>query len=481
MKKLSITRRDFLFTTAVPLVVNPFAEGAPYNAMGERIGEVTESTAIVHTRLTAYAERNNSGYVFRNAVRSMPHDKLPRMPEGMRVDDLEGACPGKAGRVRLHYSTRRDLSRAQTTRWFDVGPDNDFTHRFNLTGLRPYTRYWFAVEMKPATGDESRRGETGTFRTAPRARDWRPIRFCASTCQHFLTRDDPKGYLSYLAMRRLDPDFTAMIGDNVYYDSEPPIASTVELARHFWHRTYSLPSLVDYYRNTPGYWTKDDHDVLKDDCWPGVDPGIMAPMTFEDGLRIFGEQVPIGDPPYRRFRWGRGLEIWLTEGRDFRSPNNAPDSAAKSIWGETQKAWLKKTILESDADFRILISPTPIVGPDRRNKRDNHSNDSFGVEGREFRQWAKDNRLDNFFVICGDRHWQYHSVDPVSGMQEFSVGAMSDGQAGGSPGEDKRFHRFHRVKGGFLSVELTGDRRNPRLEFRFHDVKGEIVYRHSTS
>jgi len=54
------------------------------------------------------------------------------------------------------------------------------------------------------------------------------------------------------------------------------------------------------------------------------------------------------------------LQIWLVEGRDFRSPNTITDCPDKSIWGKEQKEWLKKTLLESDAIFKLLISPTPI-------------------------------------------------------------------------------------------------------------------------
>jgi hypothetical protein len=92
-----------------------------------------------------------------------------------------------------------------------------------------------------------------------------------------LTRGSPRGFLSYDALRRHAPDFHAMIGDNVYYDSEPPIATSLALARHFWHRRYSLPARADYYRQTPCYWLKDDHDTLRDDCWPGSGPGKLAP------------------------------------------------------------------------------------------------------------------------------------------------------------------------------------------------------------
>jgi alkaline phosphatase D len=204
-------------------------------------------------------------------------------------------------------------------------------------------------------------------------------------------------------------------------------------------------------------------------------------LTFEQGLRIFREQVPMSERTYRTFRWGKTLQIWLVEGRDFRSPNDMPDGPQKTIWGAEQKQWLQRTLVESDADWKILVSPTPIVGPDRDNKHDNHSNPDFAYEGREFREWVKANVADNFFNINGDRHWQYHSVHPETGLHEFSVGPASDSHATGSPGEDKRFHRFHRMQGGFLQVNTERSGGESRIHFRLRDVYGKVVYEFSKS
>jgi alkaline phosphatase D len=94
-------------------------------------------------------------------------------------------------------------------------------------------------------------------------------------------------------------------------------------------------------------------------------------------------------------------------------------------------------------------------------------------ESDEMRRWFKEHVSGNFFIVCGDRHWQYHSVHPETGLREFSTGAASDEHAGGSPGEDLRYHRFHQVKGGFVSVTVTvaGD-----LLVRHHDVSGKTVH-----
>ena len=51
-----------------------------------------------------------------------------------------------------------------------------------------------------------------------------------------------------------------------------------------------------------------------------------------------------------------------------------PDGPTKTIWGAEQLAWLKSSLLESDATFKLLVSPTPMVGPDDLRKTDNHTN-----------------------------------------------------------------------------------------------------------
>jgi alkaline phosphatase D len=63
-------------------------------------------------------------------------------------------------------------------------------------------------------------------------------------------------------------------------------------------------------------------------------------------------------------------------------------------------------------------------------------------------------------------------VHPKTGLVEFACGPSCDRHAGGSPGEDKAWHRFHRVLGGFLSVAV-GD---GRIVFRRHDVFGQVAH-----
>ncbi|MDB5325349.1 MAG: alkaline phosphatase [Phycisphaerales bacterium] len=445
--------------------------GGARQATGVRVGEMTSTSAIVWMRLTQAAIRNNQGLLIPG--KTDKKNRKTSVAATLPTAQLEGACPGAAGKVRLRYAANEQLSDATTTDWVDVAEATDFTHKFQLSDLTPGTTYHFASETADPDG-KAHDALRGQFDTAPAADAPAEVRFCIMTCQDYPDRGHPDGHAIYPAMQALRPHFTCLTGDLVYYDNDAPEADTPPLARFHWERMFSLPRLHEFTRQSGCYWTKDDHDTLKDDSFPGEK---LGQLTFAEGQAIFRQQSPIIDatPGYRTIRWGRDLQIWIVEGRDYRSANDIPDGPDKTIWGAEQKAWFKKSVSESTATWKVLVSPTPLVGPDRTAKNDNLSNAGFKHEGDELRGWLKSN-APGLVVVCGDRHWQYHSVHPETGLHELSVGPASDEHAGGSPGRNDAYHKFHRVKGGFLSGVVKRDGDKPMLTFTLHDVDGKQEY-----
>ena len=310
----------------------------------------------------------------------------------------------------------------------------------------------------------------GEFRTAPAATEDKPVKFMVSTCQCFREMDDlENGHQIYKSMAGVGADFFVQTGDAVYFD-RPPLAKNITAARFKWNRMYALPNFREFHRKVPSYWLKDDHDMLKDDCWPGQKYGDL---TWEQGLKVWHEQLPMSAKPYRTFRWGKHLQVWLVEGREFRTPNKIRDGAEKTILGKEQWEWLRKSMEESDATYRIYISATPVVGPDRKNKNDNHANAGFTHEGDKLRKFLSSQP--GCFVICGDRHWQYHSTDPKTALKEFGCGPATDEHAQGFREKDRvPWQSYFRPKGGFLSVAI-GSGVNPEAKMMHHDVQGKVV------
>lgn len=464
--------------------------GGPYQATGFKVGEVTCDSAIVWTRTTLNPKPNPADAPMPTFVYEDDHKRKAdafttgrqrkgrivavTYPEGMSAADIRFAAPGTPGETRVLYRPAKDEGSAWAeTPWTAVDPEADFTRQFKLTGLKPKTKYSLRVETRSPDGGQGQSMEGG-FLTAPDADTPARVVFAVSTGQMFAHQDCPDGFMIYPSILKLNPSFFVHTGDIVYYDR---LAKTLDLAHWHWQRTYSLRSNVDFHRQVASYFIKDDHDTWTNDCWPTMKTASMFEFTFQQGLRAFPQQVPMGDRTYRRFRWGKDLEIWLVEGRDFRSPNNMPDGPDKTIWGKEQKEWFKRTVQASDATFRVLISPTPVVGPDRDNKRDNYSNKNFQHEGNEIRRFLGEQK--SMVVVCGDRHWQYHSVDPKTGVREYSCGPASDVHAGGWSQEDFRpeYHQYLKVAGGFLSGTVDRDaNQRPTLTFRYHDVHGAVRY-----
>lgn len=416
-------------------------------ANGVKIGEVTDTSVVLWTRLTKDSEAGNRA-------------------DEWKADAPNWTVPGQAGKVRFRYREANSLtpSANKTSWWLDAESENDYCVQAKLTGLSPNTTYSFQAETP---GEKST--YAGSFTTAPTADAEMPVTFTVSTCQEFELRDDlENGHKIYRSMLALKPSFFIQTGDTLYYDRKPPLAKNMELARYHWGCMYSLPFQKDLHKHIPTYWMHDDHDLLKNDCWPGQSYGDL---TWEQGLKIWREQIPQSDKPYRTFRWGKNLQIWLPEGREFRSPNNMPESPEKSILGKEQWVWLEETMKASDATFKLYVSATPVVGPDRGGKNDNHANDGFHHEGERLRKFL--NSIPGCFVINGDRHWQYHSVDPETGLNEFGCGPASDAHAGGWNPKDKRpEQKFLRVKGGFASIQVDAK----KAVFTHHDVDGKAVY-----
>ena len=428
-------------------------------ANGIKIGEVSATTAIVWTRLTRNPERNPTG---------IPSIEGTSPATAISVGELPDAVPGAPGEIRVSWSL--DGQTAGTSEWLPVDPAKDHTRQVTVKGLAPGSRYQVEVSSRATDGKVGQK-VSGALQTAPATDQTTPVHFTVVTGQEFNRRDDPEnGHKIYKAMLATKPDFFVHTGDIVYYDKRAPNATSAPLARYKWNRMYAMPFQRSFHNNVASYFMKDDHDTVKNDCWPEQSYGDL---TWDQGLEIFREQVPMGKSTYRTVRWGKDLQLWFVEGRDFRSPNKMPDGPDKTIWGERQKAWFYDTVRKSDATFRILISPTPIVGPDRGNKNDNHANKGFTHEGDEIRSFISKQK--NMLVLCGDRHWQYVSKDPKTGVREYSCGPTSNVHAGGFREKNRSsMHQYLNVKGGFLSVRIKRDAGKPVAIFQHHGVDGSL-------
>ncbi|MDF1858867.1 MAG: alkaline phosphatase D family protein [Verrucomicrobiales bacterium] len=465
------------------------APDEPSAGLGIMVGEVTENSALVQVRLT----------------------------RGEELVDRD--LPGVEGLVafKLEHENGNSVEMGVAS----ASNGNDCIARISFEDLKPGTNYVCVTSIGSSSGS-LREGPIARFRTLPGIEKSEPVRFVVVTGmnyakfhgddridleQHKLENntvlpppydgpDKDLGYPALDAILKQKPHFFVGTGDNVYYDTpDNPRAETVTELRQKWHEQFVQPRYRALFAEVPTYWMIDDHDYRIDD---GDNSGDYDP-TPEVARQMVLEQLPIvapGDPDaktYRTHRVSRDLQLWFPENRMYRSDNAMEDGPDKTIWGAEQKAWLKKTLQESDATFKLLVSPTPMVGPDDLRKTDNHTNHGgFRHERDEFFSWLAETGLDqkHFYIVCGDRHWQYHAIHPT-GIEEFSCGALLDANSrlGRKPGDPESTDPEGLIRqeyvqdersGGFLQIEVQPAKGegNPRLQFSWRDEHGKEL--HST-
>jgi len=442
---------------------------------------------------------------------------------------VNGDLPGMKGTGYFEWDTDSTFASPQRSQRIMARLENDHIVKLLVENLEPGTRYFYRLHYRAgASPDEI--SPTGSFRTLPGETSPEKVSMVVVTGMNYYRfhygnynrseayagPDKELGYPALEAIRKRAPDYFIGTGDNVYFDhpDEQNFQRTQEEGknphpggyqgkavtdeagiRRKYHEQFRQPRFVSLFREVATYWEKDDHEYRFNDA----DPHRDFPISHELGIRSFREQLPVvppgGDslsPTYRTHRINLDLQIWLLEGRDFRSDNTLPDGPEKTLWGKDQLAWLKSTLLESDATFKIVITPTPLVGPDDGYKSDNHTNPKgFLYEGDAFHNWLKENGFPNrnLYVVCGDRHWQYHAQHPL-GVEEFSCGALVDnnsrpGRKAGDPestdpeGLIRQFYLQdspETASGGFLEITVERVENAPVVHFRFFDEKGRLQY-----
>lgn len=482
-------RRKFIKNTAVAstaIILPRFikSENGPYFGNGIHNGWADQNSITVWTRLTEFPELNSKGSTFLELTKEQQKSfedlsdvsflESAQIPEKLTLKNMEGACPGTTGEVQLTYFREGDPGTKITLDWAEVDVSKNYTKQWRLTKLFPNTRYMVELSSRKTFESNSTNRIKGSFITPPGPEIIKDISFGLVSCHDFNRRDHVNGHRIYPAMERDKLDFFVHTGDVEYYDKPNPYAYTENLMRFKWDRLFALPYQRSFYNKTTSYFMKDDHDTLKDDAFPGMRYGAVS---FERGIEIFDkEQFPSNNRTYKTIRWGKDLQIWLLEGRNYRSKNTDPDGPEKSILGKEQREWLFETISQSDATFKVLISPSPIIGPDRpQGKNDNLSNKAYEHEGDIIREFV--NQHDNVYMCNGDRHWQYVSHIRDTNLWEFCTGAGSDSHAGGWKQENLLpEHRFLRVKGGYLTGSVFSDNKMVKLKFQHRDIDGNVVH-----
>lgn len=387
----------------------------------------------------------------------------PQITHGVMSGDVaEGAATvwsrtDRPARMIVEYSsteTFENVTRILGPHCLDV---TDYTGRLLLTDLPEGADVFYRVKFQSLSDGKTESDVVnGRFRTVAPRRD-RDIRFVWGgdvVGQGWGISPDIGGMRIYEDMRRLQPDFFIHSGDNIYADG--PLTSSVSLpdggtwrnivteekskvaetlAEYRGNYKYNLldTNLLRFNSEVPQILQWDDHEVLNN--WsPSKDLTADSRYTEKSiftlagrAARAFQEYAPmnpsfIGEQKvYRKYSFGPLLEVFVIDMRSYRGPNSYNLQTSRSedtdYLGAPQLAWLKQSLQQSKALWKVIASDMPLslVVPDTRDAQgrptyENSANGDGPALGRELEiadllSYISRARIRNTVWITADVHY----------------------------------------------------------------------------
>ena len=408
----------------------PEFPGAPRATLGVVAGDVTDTRAVLWARADSPALM-----------------RVVAVEEGAKSQPIQGSASATA--------------------------ESDLTAHVVISGLRPATRYRASVWFEDEEGRPGRR-HAALFQTAPLPDVAAPVRFAwgGDLAGQNVCRDAHEGFPIFRAVQNERPDFFIGLGNMIYADDSCEAVGrfgnkqvpggfdkSVDLEgfRAHWRYTRDDDALQDLMSQVPYVAVWDDHEVVGD-FGPQQDTRDEPPYRsgvplMPLGRRAFREYNPLvpGAPFHRSLRWGRHVELFVLDTRQYRDPNSQPDGAEepKTMLGPEQRRWLEERVAASDATWKVVVSSVPIsvpTGSPPEHGRDGWANfdqdTGFERELVGILESLRDAGAHNLLWITADVHFaaafRYapFSADPGFEFHEIASGPLS---AGFSP--TQRFDR----------------------------------------
>ncbi len=249
----------------------------------------------------------------------------------------------------------------------------DFTFKTDVTGLQPYTHYYYRFF---ALGKYSLIGRTKTAPDGPVDN----LRFAVVSCSNF-----EHGYFNvyHQIAEHNDVDAVIHLGDYIYeygngeFGNERPAEPANEILTlddyRLRHATYKLdPDLRLLHQNFPFMTTWDDHETANDSWYGGASNHDSGEGDWFDrksaGIHAYNEWMPLRRPDptdeeriYRYASYGDLADIFILdtrlEGREEQTSttlDSEVDNPDRTLLGQEQYDWLTTGLTNSTAKWKVL-------------------------------------------------------------------------------------------------------------------------------
>lgn len=387
-----------------------------------------------------------------------------------------------ASKVRLAYWT--DAKNSKLSSVTELSAANDFSGVVTLENLEPGTRYHYRILLDGKAAD-SRPHQVVTQALWQWRTDPPNSKVLLGSCAYIneTVYDRPNnsyggGYEIFNSMANAQPDLTIWMGDNVYfrevdYDSPSGMAYRYRYSR-------ALPQLQALL-NTGGHaaiW--DDHDY-------GPNDSNSSFIFKADALALFKRYW--ANPSYG-LPDAQGVfsvvhhndaDFFLLDDRWYRDSDRMADGN-KKMFGERQLTWLKNALLNSQANFKIIVGGNQFLND--QNRWEGWLN--FPDERHNFIEWLSVNKVDGVMFASGDRH-QTELLRLVRAdnypLYELTCSPLT----AGTHSLDNEQSNPMRVPGtlvgerNFCSLEFSGGNQDRKLTMRSLSATGKMLWEQQIS
>jgi phosphodiesterase/alkaline phosphatase D-like protein len=281
-------------------------------------------------------------------------DQPRRTP--MRPVYLLSGAPDQSGHTALRIGAER-ASRI-TFEWTHDPSFRSKQVRTVSAGAWPHTArtsisteqetWWRAVIEDPHTGEHH---QTAVQRIRPH-RSSEKLVMAAASCAQLWDAPDYHGLHRFLAEAAPAPPAVLAYQGDFGYPSNSH-ASCLRAEPDFYQdrisRFLSDPNFTALRERMPVAFTMDDHEYgPQNNC----NRTTLYPWTIELWNKMHADP---SDHGYLEWRTG-DVHCLTLDGRRYSDPPSRPESSAKTKLGATQKAWLKQTMLRSQAELFVVFS-----------------------------------------------------------------------------------------------------------------------------
>jgi alkaline phosphatase D len=207
----------------------------------------------------------------------------------------------------------------------------------------------------------------------------------------------------------------------------------------------------------------DDHEVEND--------FTMTHHRLPIGRQAFFDYWPIRlstqDPHrlYRSFTWGKGVELFLLDGRQYRDPQT------KTMLGREQKQWLLQQLAASSATYKFIVSPVPFSDP-----RDDKWGE-YPEERDEILRHIQESNIPGVIFLAGDVHHgavSHMPHDPA--VREFIFGPLAAPMNYKISRLEPRFEFFHDTSPNYGKVTVHLDGPTPSVRVEWFDNTNALLH-----